>query len=203
MKKYLCILLVFIMALAFTCCGNQNTNTEFNANISEPQSSEFMPWIWAANLDKSNLDAIWTQTYIQSSTKETAENRTKTTRAQGGGLLDLETNEPDAIIALMRNLKQDEFSSAETENTTFDYLYVSAEPNIPCNVVAFFDEKNSTVVLVRQEQDRVDFYYTGEYDHVKNNKQEYIPYEHWKINNQDLMNGILELQAVPQNWPYN
>lgn len=206
MKKYLCILLVLVMVLTFAGCGDQNADKELSArelSTKESESSGFAPWDWAANLEKNSLDAIWTQTYIQSTTKETGENQTKTTRAQGGGLLDLETEEPDEIIALMRNLKEEEFHAVEPENTTFGFLCISTQPNIPCNVVAFFDEENSAVVLVRQEQDSLDLYYTDEYDHVKNDEQEYIPYAHWQIQNPDLMNGILALQAVPENWPYN
>ena len=207
MKKYFCI--VFGCLLLLTClgCSRQNeapkaTETQSEVVTSTASLDGFEPWTWSQNLDKSNLTAVWTQTVIKSTTKEVGENQTTSMGAQGGGLLHLDTDEPDAIIARMRDLREENFTAAEPEYTDFGWLYGSTEPNIPCNVVAFFDEDESTVVMVRQEQENMDFYYTTEYEKVKNNT-EYVHFSHWKLENEDLLKEILNVQAVPQNWPYH
>ena len=207
MKRYLCILLGCLLLFVFSGCGNQDVasqvaESQTDVSIPDLPNNDFEPWTWAQNLDKSALTAVWTQTVIHSTTKEVGENHTTSMGAQGGGLLHLDTEEPDAIIARMQDLKKENFTAADPEYTDFGWLYDSTEPNIPCNVVAFFDEENSTVVMVRQERENMDFYYTTEYAKVKKDSPEYVHFLHWKLENEDLLKEILNVQAVPQNWPY-
>ncbi len=161
----------------------------------EPLWQEDAPWVWTKGVDADRLLKVTHRTWTKEKPDYDAPGFSSSRSTQGGGIYSEQNVEK--LMDLLHSLKKSDFTLAEDfQSTPMDDISEPIAAGVPCNTVYFYDDIDRLVLVIRQEQEQLDFYAGKTYELDQEQMKNGVSFQHWELHSPALLSYMQALEET-------